>query len=78
MFCEPEGTKTILSAKGDSNLKRINSGSYLPKKVGFICFNRMPFQMMKNTFNFMLKALFNLKIFKFLSLLFWSWRKTAC
>ena len=36
---------------------------HLKKKVGFICFNKSPLKMM-NTF--ILKALFVLKIFKFL------------
>ena len=37
------------------------------KKVFFICFNDSPSKMMKNAFYFILKALFLLKIFKFLS-----------
>ena len=36
------------------------------KKVFFICFNDSPSKMMKNAFYFILKALFLLKIFKFL------------
>ena len=36
-----------------------------------------PLKMMKNAFNFTSKALFILKIFKFLSRLFWSCIKTA-
>ena len=36
------------------------------KKVCFICFNQRPLKMMKNAFCFLLKALFVLKIFKFL------------
>ena len=37
-----------------------------PPKV-FICFNGSPSKMIKNAFYFVLKALFVLKIFKFLS-----------
>ena len=37
------------------------------KKVFFICFNDSPSKMMKNAFYFILKALFVLKIFNFLS-----------
>ena len=47
------------------------------KKVGFICFNGRPFKMMENAFYFILKALFLVKIFKFLSKRFWSCRKTS-
>ena len=36
------------------------------KKVFFICFNDSPSKMMKTAFYFILKALFLLKIFKFL------------
>ena len=38
-----------------------------PSKNYFICFNDSPSKMMKNVFYFNLKALFILKIFKFLS-----------
>ena len=44
----------------------LKSDSHLPKKC-FFCFNESPLKMMKNTFYFMLKALFFLEIFKFLS-----------
>ena len=43
----------------------LKSDSDLPKKI-FICFNDSPSKMMKNAF-FILKALFVLKIFEFLS-----------
>ena len=46
------------------------SDSHLPNKICFICFNESPLKMMKNAFYFILKALFVVKIFKFLSLLF--------
>ena len=40
------------------------------KKVVFLCFNESPLKMMKNVFYFMLKTLFVLEIFQFLSWLF--------
>ena len=45
----------------------LNSDPYFPKKKWFICFNESPLKMMKNAFYFILKALFVLKIFQFLS-----------
>ena len=45
--------------------KTLKSDSHLPKKKYFICFNDSPSNMMKN--DFILKALFVLKIFKSLS-----------
>ena len=47
------------------------------KDFFFICFNDSPSKMMKNIFYFILKALFVLKIFKFLSWLFGHIEKTA-
>ena len=41
-----------------------------PFKKCYICFNESPLKMTKNVFYFILKALFVLKIFKFLSSLF--------
>ena len=45
----------------------LNSNSHLPKKKKFICFNDSSSKLMKNAFYFILKAVFVLKIFKFLS-----------
>ena len=56
--------------------KSLYSYSHL-SKVDLICFNRRPLKMMKNSFYVMLKALFVLKIFKFLLRLFWSCSQTA-
>ena len=42
-------------------------GSHLQKKNFFICFNDSPSIMMKNAFYFVSKALFDLKLFNFLS-----------
>ena len=47
------------------------------KKNCFICFNDSLSKMMKNAFHFILKALFILKIFKFLSWLFGHVEKMA-
>ena len=48
-----------------------------PSKKIDICLIESPFKMMKNAFYFILKALFVLKIFKFLSRLFGHVGKTA-
>ena len=45
----------------------LKSDSHLPKKICFICLFESPLKMMKNAFYFIIKALFVLKIFKFLS-----------
>ena len=55
----------------------LKSGSHLPRKFFIICFNDSPSKMMKNAFYFVLKALFVLKIFKFLFWLFGHVEKTA-
>ena len=49
------------------------------KKVGFIYFSRRPLKMIKNAFlsHVLNKSFFVLNIFKFLSQLLWSCRKTA-
>ena len=47
------------------------------KKICVICLIESPLKMMKNVFYFILKALFVLKIFKFLSRLFSHAGKTA-
>ena len=48
----------------------LKSGSHLPKKVVLFALIKAALKMMKNDFYFILKALFVLKIFKFLSWLF--------
>ena len=53
----------------------LKSGFHLSKKY-FICFNTRPLEMMKDTFYFILKAYFILKIFKFLCWLFGHVEKT--
>ena len=53
------------------------SPCYMDSNVFFICFNDSPSKMMKNAFYFILKALYILKILKFLSLHFGLVDKTA-
>ena len=48
----------------------LKTDSHLPKNFCFTCFNDSPSKMMKNAFYFILKALFALKMFTFLSWLF--------
>ena len=49
--------------RGYSKLSKLSPS----KKKFIICFNDSPSKMMKNAFYFILKALFVLQIFKFLS-----------
>ena len=49
------------------HLSGVKVGLSPSKKIFFICFNGSPSKMMKNAFYFILKALFVLKMFKFLS-----------
>ena len=58
-------------------LTYLNLVSHLPKKLFYICFNDNPSKMMKNAFYFILKMLFVLRIFRFLSWLFGHVEKTA-
>ena len=46
---------------------QLKSDSHIPKNFFIICFSDSPSKMMKNAFYFILKALFILKVFKFLS-----------
>ena len=46
---------------------QLKPDSHLTKKSLLIYFNESPLKIMKNAFHFILKALFVLKIFKFLS-----------
>ena len=52
-------------------------GLSLSKKMCVICLTESPLKMMKNAFYFILKALFVVKIFKFLSRIFGHLGKTA-
>ena len=47
------------------------------KQNCFVCFKESPLKMMNNTFYFTLKVLSVVKIFKFFSWLFWSYRKSS-
>ena len=53
------------------------SDSHLPKEICIIYFIESALKMIKNTFYFILKALFVLEIFRFLSALFGHVGKTA-
>ena len=55
----------------------LRSGSHLPKKIGLFASLKSLLRMMKNAFYVILKGLFVLKIFKFLSLIFGHVAKTA-
>ena len=54
-----------------------SSDSQLPKNICAICFNDGSSKMMKNAFYFILKAIFVLKIFRFLSWIFGHVEKTV-
>ena len=58
-------------------LYNLKSDSHLAKKNFFVCVNDSSSKMMKNVFYFILKAIFVLKIFKFLPLLLRHVEKTA-
>ena len=55
----------------------LKSDSDLPKEIYCICFIESPLKMMQNAFYFILKALFVLKIFKFMPSLYGHVEKTA-
>ena len=55
----------------------LKSDSHLPKKGFFMCIFESPLKMIKNAFCFILKTLFVLKIFIFLSKRFDHIEKTA-
>ena len=73
MVFEREYSKQIT----DSQIRKVKVGLSPSKKICVICLTESPLKMMKNTFYFILKALFVLKIFKFLSRLFGHVGKTA-
>ena len=51
----------------DIHIPHFKNGLSSSKKIILNCFNESTLKMMKNAFNFILKALFVLEIFKFLS-----------
>ena len=55
----------------------VKVGLSLSKIKFFICFNDSPSKTMKNAFYFILKVIFILKIFKFLSWHYWACRKNG-
>ena len=69
-------SKTFINSNLFSYKKKENKTKKSPTQLGlspsekkhiFICFNENPLKMIKNAFQFILRALFVLKIFKFLS-----------
>ena len=64
-------------SKNGPRVSLIKVGLSPSKKICIIYLMESPFKMMKNAFYFILKALFVLKIFKFLSRLFGHVGKTA-
>ena len=65
-----------MTSLGDAGSQSsLKSDPHLPKR--FLCLIENPLKMMKNAFYFILKALFVLKLFKFLSRLVGHVGKTA-
>ena len=60
-----------------SSLRLLKSDSHFPREFLFIFFNESPLKIMKNAFYFILKALFVLRIFRFLSWHFGHVEKSA-
>ena len=65
----------VLIAISVDNCLMLKSDCHVSKK-SFYFQNENPIKVMKNTFSLILEALFVLKIFKFLSWLFWSYDKS--
>ena len=70
-------TKDWGISKLDQIIKYLKSASHLPKRFWAICLIETPLEVMKNAFYFILKAVFVLKICKFLSRPFGHVGKTA-
>ena len=82
MFVDVDMCKTVLIA-GESTDYEFSAAIFIKvglspsKEICVICLIESPLKMMKNAFYFILKALFVLKIFKFLSRPFGHVGKTA-
>ena len=74
LFLKMHGAARTCSNRTSLYMLKVRLSSF--KKVGFICFIENPLKMMKNSFYFILKASFVLEIFKFLSCLLPSCKKT--
>ena len=70
---------TLDDSLDDFTIKRGNLkvGSWTSKKICFVCFNESPLKTMKNAFHLVIRALYILKIFKFLSWLIGHAEKRA-
>ena len=78
--CELTGSFKNSCSTADSfflNVFLIKFGLSPSKKNCFICFNESPLKLMKNIFYLILKVIFVLKIYKFLSLLLGHVEETA-
>ena len=69
-FSQNVASKFLAQSNQEGEQNSLKSNSHLPKKNRFICFNESPLKMINNALNFILKAFFVLKIFKFLFWLF--------
>ena len=58
-------------------IQTLKVGLIPSENIWMVCFIESPLKMMKNAFYFTIKAIFILKIFKFLSWLFGHVEKTA-
>ena len=65
-FSQNVASKFLAQSNQEGEQNSLKSNSHLPKKNRFICFNESPLKMINNALNFILKAFFVLKIFKFL------------
>ena len=70
LFCNSKLNKVGFEYYGGCSLLGIKVRLSPFKKICVICLIESPLKMMKNAFYFILKAIFILKIFKFLSQLF--------
>ena len=67
LFCNSKLNKVGFEYYGGCSLLGIKVRLSPSKKICVICLIESPLKMMKNAFYFILKAIFILKIFKFLS-----------
>ena len=67
----------IISGSSKTEAINLKPGPHLPNNFLFISFNESPLKMMENAFYFILKALFILKIFTFMSWHFGHVEETA-
>ena len=66
----------FISSSASNSFCSLKLDFYLPKKSYFILFKESPSKIMKNTFYFILKALFVLKVLNFLSCFFTMYKNS--